>query len=411
MIKDFLNSLEEYIRLILIFFLIINKCFSQVMPSSFGTHNKRVSSEQVNYALSFDGSNDHITTNGGTISTSWSVEVWFKKSSNKSTHNFTNSANSGNSGNWALRLAQWSNINKVGITKYGVKDYYINDAKANLSIGKWEHVVWTYQNNLVTVYVNGESLGTTFSRGPLANNAKLYWNIIGKSSNSIGGEIDDIRIWSDVRTSSEINDNMFKELNGDEAGLVAYYKMTNGSGTTVTDNSSNSYNGTMVNMNTNDWVTSYAPIGNLNSSYQTDMEGLWEKTGTENSESSNGLKMAVSSELSETNFAIFGNNNSSGTSTSNIPSGESLQKRSSRVWQVDEVGTVSANVIVDISNATGNNVSPASAANYKLLYKSCAGCDFTVKATGASSSDDKITFSNVGLQDGFYAIASTDSNL
>jgi hypothetical protein len=370
-----------------------------------------VSSEQVNYALSFDGSNDHITTNGGTISTSWSVEVWFKKSSNKSTHNFTNSANSGNSGNWALRLAQWSNINKVGITKYGVKDYYINDAKANLSIGKWEHVVWTYQNNLVTVYVNGESLGTTFSRGPLANNAKLYWNIIGKSSNSIGGEIDDIRIWSDVRTSSEINDNMFKELNGDEAGLVAYYKMTNGSGTTVTDNSSNSYNGTMVNMNTNDWVTSYAPIGNLNSSFQTDMEGLWEKTGTENSESSNGLKMAVSSELSETNFAIFGNNNSSGTSTSNLPSGESLQKRSSRVWQVDEVGTVSANVIVDISNATGNNVSPASAANYKLLYKSCAGCDFTVKATGASSSDDKITFSNVGLQDGFYAIASTDSNL
>jgi hypothetical protein len=164
-------------------------------------------------------------------------------------------------------------------------------------------------------------------------------------------------------------------------------------------------------MNTNDWVTSYAPIGNLNSSYQTDMEGLWEKTGTENSESSNGLKMAVSSELSETNFAIFGNNNSSGTSTSNIPSGESLQKRSSRVWQVDEVGTVSANVIVDISNATGNNVSPASTANYKLLYKSCAGCDFTVKATGASSSDDKITFSNVGLQDGFYAIASTDSNL
>ena len=66
-----------------------------------------------------------------------------------------------------MRLAQWSNINKVGITKYGVKDYYINDAKANLSIGKWEHVVWTYQNNLVTVYVNGESLGTTFSRGPL----------------------------------------------------------------------------------------------------------------------------------------------------------------------------------------------------------------------------------------------------
>ena len=90
--------------------------------------------------------------------------------------------NSGNSGTWSLRLGQWNNINKVGITKYGVQDYYINDSKANLDIGKWEHVAWTYQNNLVTVYINGENLGTSYSRGPLANGAILYWNIIGKSS-------------------------------------------------------------------------------------------------------------------------------------------------------------------------------------------------------------------------------------
>ena len=97
----------------------------------------------------------------------------------------------------------------MGITKYGVKDYYINDSKANLEINKWEHVSWTYENNLVTVYINGENLGTTFTRGPLANGAILYWNIIGKSSNSIGGEIDELRFWNDVRTSSEINDKMF----------------------------------------------------------------------------------------------------------------------------------------------------------------------------------------------------------
>ena len=264
MIKDFLNSLEGYIKLILIFFLIINKSFSQVMPSSFGIHNNKSTSQQVNYALSFDGSNDYISTNGGTISSAWSVEVWFKKASNKSAHNLTNNANSGNSGTWSLRLAQWNNINKVGITKYGVKDYYINDSKANLSIDTWEHVAWTYQNNLVTVYINGESLGSTYSRGPLANGAILYWNLIGKSSITIHGEIDEFRAWSDVRTPTELKDNMFKELNGDETGLVAYYKMTNASGTTVTDNSSNTYNGTMINMSSDDWVTSYAPIGNLN---------------------------------------------------------------------------------------------------------------------------------------------------
>ena len=411
MIKDFLNSLEEYIRLILIFFLIINKSFSQVMPSSFGIHSNKNNSQQINYALSFDGSNDHLTTNGGTISTTWSFELWYKKNANQSAINLTNDKNSNNNGTWALRLGQWNNINKVGITKYNVKDYYINDSKANLDIGKWEHVAWTYENNLVTVYINGENLGTTFTRGPLANGAILYWNIIGKSVRTINGELDEVRVWNDVRTEAEINDNMFKELNGDETGLVAYYKMSNGSGTTVTDNSSNTYNGTMVNMNTNDWVTSYAPIGNLNGSYQTDVEGLWKKTGTANSEDSDGLKMSVSSELEEANFTVFGNNSSSGTTTSNLPSGESLQKRSSREWQIDEKGSVDADIIVDISEATGNSVSPASASNYKLLYKSCVGCDFTVKATGSNSSDDIITFSNVELQDGFYSISSTDSNL
>ena len=58
----------------------------------------------------------------------------------------------------------------------------------------------------------------------------------------------------------------------------------------------------MLNMSTDDWVTSHAPIGNLNSSYQTDVEGIWKKTGTENSEDSNGLKMSVSTELAKQTF-------------------------------------------------------------------------------------------------------------
>ena len=411
MIRDFSSSLKELTKLIIIFVFTLNKVFSQVMPTSFGIHSKKSNSQEINYALSFDGSNDHLTTNGGTISTAWSFEVWYKKNGNQSAINLTNDKNSNNGGTWALRLGQWNNINKVGITKYNVKVYYINNSKANLDIGKWEHVAWTYENNLVTVYINGENLGTTFTRGPLANGAILYWNIIGKSVRTINGDLDEVRVWSDVRTEAEINDNMFKELNGDETGLVAYYKMSDGSGTTVSDNSSNTYNGTMVNMSTDDWVTSYAPIGNLNSSYQTDVEGLWKKTGTDNSEDSNGLKMRVSSELAEANYTVFGNNNSSGTTTTNLPSGESLQKRSSREWQIDEKGTVTADIIVDISDATGNSISPTAASNYKLLYKSCVGCDFTVKASGSSSSNDVITFSDIALQDGFYSVASTDSNL
>ena len=336
MTKGFLSSVEGLGELLFLLFF-YNSLEAQVLPSYHGNHHKK-NTPLANYALNFDGSNDHLVTNGGTISSAWSAEVWFKKASNQRAHNFTNNANSGNSGTWSLRLGQWNNTNKVGITKYGVKDYYINDSKADLDIGKWEHVSWTYESNLVTVYVNGESLGTTFSLGPLANGAILYWNIIGKSpSHSLHGEIDEVRIWNDVRTLTEIKDNMFKELNGNENGLIAYYKMTEGSGTTVTDNSSNSNNGTISGAS---WVTSNAPIGNLFTSYQTDIECLWGHSGTSESEASDGLSMIVSSALAEANFVIFGNNNDDTGTTSSSLSG--ISKRSKREWNFDEKGTVTA---------------------------------------------------------------------
>ena len=262
----------------------------------------------------------------------------------------------------------------------------------------------------MTVYVNGESLGTTFSRGPLANGAILYWNIIGKSpSHSIGGEIDEIRIWNDVRTSTEIKDNMFKELNGNENGLVAYYKMTEGSGTTVTDNSSNSNSATMVNMDNSDWVSSNAPLGNLLNSYETDIEGFWEHTGTSDSEVSDGLSMSVGSALAEANFVIFGNNNDDTGTTSSSLSG--ISKRSKREWNFDEKGTVTADIKIDISDATGHSGSISAASNYKLLFKTCEFCNFLELETGDSASGDVITFSNVTIQDGIFCIASADSNL
>ena len=412
MIKDFLSSSGAYIKLLILILIFINKSWAQILPSNFGVHHKK-SGSIANYALSFDGSNDYISTGGSNISTAWTVEVWFKKSSNKSAHNFTNKANSGNTSTWALRLAQWNNIKKVGITKYGNKDYYINNSKANLEVGKWEHVAWTYQNNTVTVYVNGENLGSTFKaygyngNQSLATNAILYWKIIGKSSNSLGGEIDEMRVWNDKRTSDEIKDNMFIALDGNESNLVAYYKMSDGSGNSLTDNSTNSNTGMLVNGPT--WVTSNAPIGSINNSYQTNIEALWEKTGTSESELSDGLSMNVSATLAEASFVVYGNN---GTQSSSSTSILGLAKLSDRVWQFDETGTVSADIKIDISLATNASVTPSSASNYKLLYKSCSVCDYSIEASGSSiSSTDNITFSSVAIKDGFYSIGSTDNNL
>ena len=188
--------------------------------------------------------------------------------------------------------------------------------------------------------------------------------------------------------------------------------MSNGSGTTLTDNSTNSKNGTMKNgMNSNDWVDSYVPIGFLNDDYETDIEGLWRMTGTNASQPSNGLTMSVSSILSEENFVVFGNNNLSSSSTSDLPAG--VVKRSKRIWHTDKTGTVnSATMTFDIRDVTGNNsltVNPVTI--YKLLYRSGTSGDFsTIKTANNIINSDNVVFSSSNLNDGYYCIGVTQNN-
>ena len=400
MIRDFLSNLEVYTKIIF-FLLLSNQLLSQILPSQYGFIKNKNSPSQINYGLSFD-LNDYILTNASAVTTAWTAELWYKRTGNNGAMNFTNNALNNVAGNWSLRLGQWNNKNKLGITKYsgasGSGDFYVN---SSTTIGAWEHVAWTYQDNVVTIYKNGISQGTLNQTG-----AQLMWKYIGRSGNSIYGEVDEIRFWDDKRTATEIKDNMFNELSGNESNLIAYYKMTDESGNTVSDNSSNSNNGTITGAS---WVTSNAPIGIIISSYQNDIEGLWEKTGTSDSEDSNGLKMSVSSTLAEANFVIFGNNNDdSGTTSSDI---SGISKRSKREWHLDETGTVSADVKIDIGDATGHTGTISAASNYRLLYTTCRGCTFVELETGDSVSGDIVTFSSVAIEDGIYAIASTDSNL
>jgi len=158
-----------------------------------------------------------------------------------------------------------------------------------------------------------------------------------------------------------------------------------------------------------DWITSNAPIGDLTSGYTTDVEALWEGSGTSASDASDGLTMVVGTALTDANFAVFGNNNTAGTSTSDLPSG--VEVRSQRIWYVDESNTVAADVTIDISDATGYTVTAGTASDYKLLNRAGTSGDFSILASGSSKSGDAFTFSSVTLSDECLAIGqATDSD-
>ena len=82
--------------------------------------------------------------------------------------------------------------------------------------------------------------------------------------NILDGNLNEVRIWSEIRNQSEIQANMHSELSGSESNLAAYYKMNDGSGTTIADSSGNSNTGTLTNMTDANWNESssgFAGIG------------------------------------------------------------------------------------------------------------------------------------------------------
>ena len=343
-------------------------------------------------ALYFDGpgSSDYVSINGGQNGGSHTFEAWLKRIDSGARQSLLMQGN--NSG---IKVEQYNNSNKLGFTRYGSYDYKFNHYVVT---NEWEHIAIVNNSSKTYLYVNG-----VIADSSTRTNWVLPLNSIGVSGNTTYyGTVDEIRLWNDARTAAEIADNMELELNGDEDDLIAYYKMSNGSGVTLTDNSSNSYTGTLTNMDNSAWVESYAPIGKLNSSYTTDPEALWQNIGTNSSSSSNGLTMSVSSELTEANYAVFANNNTTGTSTSDLPSGVGI--RSGRIWQVDEEGTVAPNVTIDVDESTVLTTFAHGATANKLLYRSGSSGDFTIGHQGSSTgrANKTVSFSSVGLDSGYY---------
>ena len=379
-------------------------------------------SQGGSYALDFDGSNDYVSITDDASLTSTSVitiSAWFKKVSGSGWMSLVGKGTSDANEEYALMLKDDQVYFDVG---QGGGPYL--QQSTTIAPETWHHIaaVHTRSSNTSTlkVYLNGQDVGGTTvnaSNTPNDNSSPLTIGSRFSTSNALfEGRIDDVRIWNDARTVAEIQEYMHKEVASDASGLVAYYKMSDGSGTSLADNSSNSNTGTLTNMVTSggssDWVTSYAPIGDLNSSYETDVEAIWKVSGTSASEASDGLTMTVGSALSTGNFAVDGNHNTSGTSASDIGSAGSWH-RTGRIWQGDESGTVAGTITIDISDATSNaGHSSGTASNYRLLYRSSTSGDFSSAATGASISGAVVSFTSVSLADGYYALgAQSDASL
>ena len=135
------------------------------------------------------------------------------------------------------------------------------DWTTNLSIpqNEWSFVVVTYDGTYVKAYVNGEQQQTTLN----GFNTQISELFIGAETinngasfrNYFQGGIDEVAIWNESLTSTEIsalyNGGAGRDAATNSGGytsnsnLRGYWKFNDGSGSTVSDNSGNGKNGTI----------------------------------------------------------------------------------------------------------------------------------------------------------------------
>jgi hypothetical protein len=138
--------------------------------------------------------------------------------------------------------------------------------------GQWHHIVVVVDSSgNGKLFVNGGQEGT-WSNGTNSSVNRFSigqeWDGSGtaKASDFFDGKIDEVAVWNVALSAADVT-ALYNSGNGlkasadsgnyDNSGdLIGYWKFNDGTGSTLTDSTSNSNNGTLNNMDSSDWVTS-----------------------------------------------------------------------------------------------------------------------------------------------------------
>lgn len=186
-----------------------------------------LSANTNNPALQFDGLNDYAEATNVTSlplgNTARTMEAWLK----------TTQTTTGVIFNWGTT----GNNQRCGLLLVNSRLYFVgqfNDLPGNIIIndGQWHHVAASFDGTSLTLYVDG-ILDVSSSRTLSTSGSILR---IGRRASPddgeyFQGEIDEVRIWNIARTQSAIQLDKNAEIPVNTAGLVAYYKLNEGTGT------------------------------------------------------------------------------------------------------------------------------------------------------------------------------------
>ena len=179
--------------------------------------------EAGGYALDFDGSNDYIDIGSVGVGIQ-TISFWIEADDITSRTDHVLDLN----GTDFIKIVN----GEVTVNNIDSPTYYINGTSGNRTIGaidSWYHVAITTSTG---INVTDMDIG----------------RVEGESPEYFDGKIDEVRLWNDIRTASEILTNYTKSLPNafTDANLKLYYKMNSSPSSVVYDYSSSKVHGTIT---------------------------------------------------------------------------------------------------------------------------------------------------------------------
>ncbi len=183
------------------------------------------------HAIQFDGLSDHVLcSNARNVPTgALSIGFWIRSRTSKADAAVISYATSASSS--ALLISRPQDL------RVTILDTSCDATGINVNDGRWHHisVTWTNSTGTLLIYKDGVQ---AFSQLGFKQNSTLAGGgalVLAQKQGSVGGGFDVARafdgalsglsLWSQARIESEIKEDMYRVLKGDETGLVSYWSM------------------------------------------------------------------------------------------------------------------------------------------------------------------------------------------
>lgn len=240
--------------------------------------------------LDFDGADDFVELSNDTnMNTSFTFETWVRAEAANTWSRLFDFGNGSPSYNiWAGFNFNTGKI-MLEVFKYPGNSYgkrKLITTNEELPLNKWIHVAVVYDENNKRGYIYWDGVLKAADVMDLSAEPDIVRtnNYIAKSNwdqdEYFKGYMRDIRIWNTAQSQLQIQNNMNRRLNGNEAGLVLYYPVAEGSGVVLHDLTGNNDG----NIHSATWLQTSGINANMSISEDTVGTMAFKVTDVDNSE-------------------------------------------------------------------------------------------------------------------------------